>query len=148
MNSIIIKLNKVYFKGGIMRLQKKRVLVIFIFLMFSITNCQQDNSFTDQEELQQKINKLYADYDQKFNEILKLTVQQVGKETIKSENFSDRFSIPKKITITGTHYELGLTIGNMAVLYNMPLPYIYQRNDTFNKRIIEMYKKRWFLNAA
>ena len=57
---------------------------------------------------------VYAEYDREFRAYLANATQIVGKETIKVERLSDRFTVPQKLTIKGTPYEIGLTIGHVG----------------------------------
>jgi predicted choloylglycine hydrolase len=93
------------------------------------------------ESFQDQVNALYADYDQYFRAYLAEAVQAVGKPTIVLEDLSDRFTVPKKISITGSPYEVGFTIGRIAAQYRRILPLRSSSNQDLNEQIVQMYRR-------
>jgi hypothetical protein len=85
--------------------------------------------------------QVYREYDQKFRAYLANAVQIVGKETIKVERLSDRFTVPQKLTIQGTPYEIGLTIGHIAKQANERLPLVDETNRELNQKLAELLRK-------
>ena len=59
--------------------------------------------------------RVYDQYDLAVRrQSLARATQAVGKEVIKVERLSDRFTVPQKLTIQGTPYEIGLTVGHIG----------------------------------
>jgi predicted choloylglycine hydrolase len=86
-------------------------------------------------------NGLYAGYDKDFQKYLAVAVKTVGKETMKLEPLSARYSVPKKLTLNGTPFEIGLTIGNIAKQAGAKLPMLEEKNRKVNAKVIELYKR-------
>ena len=59
-------------------------------------------------------NQIYTEYDLEFRTFLAKANSRVGKEVIKVERLSDRFTVPQKLTVSGTPYEIGLTLGHIG----------------------------------
>jgi hypothetical protein len=85
--------------------------------------------------------RVYREYDQKFRAYLAKATQIVGKETIKVERLSDRFTVPQKLTIKGTPYEIGLTIGHIGKQAKERLPLVDETNRDLNQKFAELYRK-------
>src|SRR5262245_60949012 len=81
------------------------------------------------------------EYDQKFRAYLAKATQIVGKETIKVERLSDQFTVPQKLTIKGTPYEIGLTIGHIGKQAKERLPLVDEKNRELNQKLAELYRK-------
>ncbi len=114
------------------------LLILFTFVSF---NCKSVGNGADENDShQQAVNSLYAEYDQQFQEYLANALQEVGKDTIVLEQLSDQYTVPKKITITGTPYEIGYTIGHIANQYNHRPNLRTDANRTLNQQIVEMYQ--------
>ena len=65
---------------------------------------------------------VYAEYDREFQTFLAKANGRVGKEVIKVERLSDRFTVPQKLAIEGTHYEIGLILGHIGQEAQFGLP--------------------------
>jgi len=85
--------------------------------------------------------RVYREYDQKFRTYLANATQIVGKETIKVERLSDQFTVPQKLTIKGTPYEIGLTIGHIGKQAKERLPLVDEKNRELNQKLAELYRK-------
>ncbi len=122
------------------------ITIIFILLLSNCTPGEgnsniggEDNNGNDAH--QEAVNALYATYDQQFRNYLAVAVQAVGKETIVVEPLLNEYTIPKKVTITGTPYEIGYTIGHIANQYGSRLDLKTEKNSILNQQIIEMYER-------
>jgi predicted choloylglycine hydrolase len=84
---------------------------------------------------------VYSEYDQEFRAYLANATRLVGKETIKVERMSDRFTVPQKLTIKGSPYEIGLTIGHIGKQAKARLPLVDETNRDLNQKLAELYRK-------
>jgi hypothetical protein len=85
--------------------------------------------------------QVYREYDRKFRAYLAKATQIVGKETIRVERLSDQFTVPQKLTIKGTPYEIGLTIGHIGKQAKEHLPLVDETNRDLNQKLTELYRK-------
>lgn len=85
--------------------------------------------------------RVYREYDRKFRAYLAKATQIVGKETIKVERLSDQFTVPQKLTIKGTPYEIGLTIGHIGKQAKERLPLVDETHRELNQKLVELYRK-------
>jgi predicted choloylglycine hydrolase len=113
---------------------------VFLFSLISLIDCEKKSEPAGDTH-QEQVNALYADYDQYFQTYLADAVQAVGKPTIVLEDLSDQFTVPKKIAITGTPYEVGFTVGHIASQYRRILPLRSSSNQELNEQIVEMYRR-------
>ena len=97
------------------------------------------NYCSDNSQEAEKIAELYAHYDDNFKTFLSQAQQEMGKEIIKYE-IIDTDLLPKKVTITGNHYELGYLIGLIGKKYNHLLIRPTSPNQEINQKIIQMYQ--------
>ncbi|MDH4272918.1 MAG: C45 family autoproteolytic acyltransferase/hydrolase, partial [Candidatus Aminicenantes bacterium] len=120
----------------------RKILLSAAFLLglISLLNCEK-KSDPGGESHQDQVDRLYGDYDQYFQTYLAGAVQAVGKPTIVLENLSDHFTVPKKIAITGTPYEIGFTVGHIASQFSRLLPRRSDANRELNEQIVEMYRR-------
>lgn len=118
------------------------ILIAFILIVLILTGCKSRNKSgeTEPQSRRQKIDALYSDYDQKFREYLANASRELGKEVIELEPLSDCCTVPKKITITGTPYEIGFTIGHIAAQFNRNPQRVTEKNMTLNRQIAGMYE--------
>jgi len=84
---------------------------------------------------------VYAEYDREFQTFLAKANGRVGKEVIKVERLSDRFTVPQKLAIEGTHYEIGLILGHIGQEAQFGLPMLSETNRALNQKVIELYQK-------
>jgi predicted choloylglycine hydrolase len=84
---------------------------------------------------------VYAKYDRDFRIFLAKAGEFVGKEVIKVERLSDSFTVPQKLTIKGTPYEVGLTIGHIGKQTKAGLPMLTDSNRALNQKVIELYQR-------
>jgi hypothetical protein len=54
---------------------------------------------------------------------------------------SDRFTVPKKLTVRGTPREIGLTIGHVARQAGQPLPLVSTGGRALNQQIVDLYRR-------
>jgi predicted choloylglycine hydrolase len=96
-----------------------------------------------------QLDDLYQHYDDDFVRLLNLATRQMGKPILKYEAMAPG-SFPKKATVTGTHYELGLLVGLIARNYGMQVLRRNGSNADMNARITEMYRNIYpqFLEKA
>jgi hypothetical protein len=85
--------------------------------------------------------RVYREYDREFRAYLANATRLVGKETIKVERLSDQFTVPQKLTIKGTPYEIGLTIGHIGKQAKERLPLVDETNRDLNQKLAELYRK-------
>lgn len=90
---------------------------------------------------QAAVDQLYADYDREFLGYLANAVQAVGKETIKVEPLSDRYTTPKLMTVKGTPYDIGATIGHIARQFGRTPPLRTDADRDLNERVAAMYRR-------
>jgi len=84
---------------------------------------------------------VYSEYERDFEARLAKVCKRVGKQVIKVEPLSPQFTVPRKLTIKGTPYELGLTIGSLGKLSGSRLPMLSDANQDLNRRVIELYQR-------
>ena len=128
-------------KVAVARSAKKTALVICILSLLIYSHCKPDAQVNTGDSRQESINQLFADYDQQFQQLLANAVAAVGKETIRLEPLSDRFTVPKKLTISGTAYEIGYTIGHISNQFNHTPKQVSESKKQLNQQIIQMYQK-------
>jgi predicted choloylglycine hydrolase len=85
--------------------------------------------------------RLYADYDKDFQKYLAVAVKAVGKETMKLEPLSTRYSVPKKLSLKGTPFEIGLTIGHIAKHSGAKLPMLAEKDRQLSDKVTDLYKR-------
>jgi Linear amide C-N hydrolases, choloylglycine hydrolase family len=90
---------------------------------------------------QQQLDQLYADYDRDFLSYLANAAQAVGRPTMVVERLSDRFTVPKRLTVRGTPREIGLTIGHVARQAGHPLPLVSEAGRALNQQIVDLYRR-------
>src|SRR5262249_1712169 len=81
------------------------------------------------------------DYDREFRAYLAEANQIVGKETIQVERLSDRFTVPQKLTIRGTPYDIGLTIGHIGRRAKARLPVVADADRAGNRKVADLYRR-------
>jgi Linear amide C-N hydrolases, choloylglycine hydrolase family len=90
---------------------------------------------------QAAVDRLYADYDREFLGYLANAVQSVGRETIKVEPLVGRHATPKLMTVKGTPYDIGATIGHIARQFGRTPPLRTDANRDLNERVAAMYQR-------
>src|SRR5262245_49978307 len=85
--------------------------------------------------------RVYREYDREFRAYLAHAAEVVGKETIKVERLSDRFTVPQKLTIQGTPYEIGRTIGHVGRQARAKLPLLDETNRALNQKLADLYRR-------
>jgi predicted choloylglycine hydrolase len=84
---------------------------------------------------------VYGDYDLKFRGYLARAKQTIGKEIIKVERLSEQFTVPQKLIIKGTPYEVGLTIGHIGRQAKARLPMLAENERIRNQQVAELYRR-------
>lgn len=87
------------------------------------------------------IDPVYSQYEKDFRAYLAKATKRVGKEVIKVEPLSDEFTVPRKLSIKGTPYELGLTIGQIGKQAGFRLPLLTETNSKLNGKVIDLYRR-------
>jgi predicted choloylglycine hydrolase len=82
---------------------------------------------------------VYAEYERDLQALLPKVSKRVGKEVIKVEPLSQQFTVPRKLAIKGTPYELGLTIGYIGRQTGARLPMLSDKD--LNRKVIELYQR-------
>src|SRR5262245_8758502 len=85
--------------------------------------------------------RVYGEYDREFQTYLAKAAAVVGKESIKVERLSDRFSVPKRLTIKGTPYEIGLTIGHVGRQAGARPPLLGESDRALNQKFTDLYRR-------
>ncbi len=85
--------------------------------------------------------RVYSEYDRECRAYLAHAAEVVGKETIKVERLSDRFTVPQKLTIQGTPYEIGRTIGHVGRQARAKLPLLDETNRALNQKLADLYRR-------
>jgi hypothetical protein len=118
------------------RLKLLFILLLFIWLGFCSQDNSNDGNIPGESERRRQ---LYDQYDDYFKELLNYIVSAAGKEVIKYETI-DAGILTKKITITGSYYDLGYHLGimgrEMGIFPRMSTP----ASQGINNEIIEMYE--------
>ncbi len=84
---------------------------------------------------------VYAEYEQDFRALLPKVSKRVGKEILKVEPWSQQFTVPRKLAIKGTPYELGLAIGYIGKHAGTRLPLLKDANRDVNRKVTELYQR-------
>jgi hypothetical protein len=84
--------------------------------------------------------RVYAEYDRAFQTFLAKANGRVGKEVIKVERLSDQFTVPQKLAIKGTPYEIGLILGYVGQEAQIRLPMLSETNRALNQKVMELYQ--------
>jgi hypothetical protein len=92
---------------------------------------------------QRTIDQLYDGYDDDFLRYLAVATQATGVPTMVVERLSDRFTVPKKLTVRGTSREVGLTIGHLARQAGQPLPLVSNGSRALNQQIVDLYRRAY-----
>src|SRR5689334_15049341 len=74
------------------------------------------------------IDPVYSQYEKDLRVYLAKATKLVGKEVIKVEPLSEQFTVPRKLSIKGTPYELGLTLGQIGKQAGFRLPLLTETN--------------------
>jgi len=83
---------------------------------------------------------LYDRFDDRFQEHLAAATREMGREVLIYESISPDL-LPKKVTISGTHYELGYLLGLIASKHRGPwFRTRTSQNEAINQQIVEMYE--------
>ncbi len=94
-------------------------------------------------EMHKKRRQLYADFDKQFLELLASTQSEMGKEVLRYEQIGKDL-LPRKITIGGTHRDLGRLIGLIAKNFfgDVMKREIFRKpeSEEIHRRIIDMYR--------
>ena len=85
--------------------------------------------------------RVYDQYDLTFRASLAGATRAVGKEVIKVERLSDRFTVPQKLTIQGTPYEIGLTVGHIGRQAKACLPILAEADRALNREVADLYRR-------
>jgi predicted choloylglycine hydrolase len=120
-------------------MKRSKVKILFIILLMTFFfHCKQE--VTQPADESNKINELYKNYDERFKEILNSILRETGKEIIKYETLSPNI-LTKKMTVTGSYYELGYHIGLVGWHFGMYPDRISEEDRELNNAIIKMYEE-------
>lgn len=121
---------------------KKLHPILFTGIIFiSLVLCHCDPEPSDEVTHQESVDSLFDTYDQEFIGYLANTVQATGKNTIVLTPLSDRFTTPKKMTIKGTPYDIGFTMGHIAGQFNHRPAQVSDNQRELNGQIADMYRR-------
>src|ERR1041385_4100728 len=85
--------------------------------------------------------RLYCEYDQRFRAFLARATQVVGAETIQVERLSEQFTVPQKLSVKGSPYEVGLTIGHIGKQARFCPTTVRSTNRALNEKVVAVYQK-------
>jgi len=114
----------------------KRAVAAFLVLFFPIAAI-----IVLLHDPRAEADRIYHQYDRNFRAYLAKATKIVGKETIKAEPLSDQFTVPRKLTIRGTPYEIGLTIGHIAKQANSHPPKLIDAHRALNQKVVDLYRR-------
>ena len=115
--------------------QKKPFIMLLLFLLLIFhAGCQRESP-------QQGLDLLLQTYDRQFQEYLATAQQEMGKEIIRYSSMSDGVAIPKRMEISGSHYDYGSLVGRIARLSGRSPRRVQAQRRELNDRIIDMYRK-------
>lgn len=127
-------MNRIYHKFA--RLRIKILIGLLSFTIICNLSCESDGPTISRTTVTEN---LYAHFDDDFKTYLTQATQEMGKEILTYEDISPGL-LPKKITITGNHYELGYLIGLIAKKkYGTVEKTRTPENEQINQEIINMY---------
>jgi predicted choloylglycine hydrolase len=112
------------------------ILLLFIWLVFCSQGDSNDANVPGESE---RIRELYDHYDDYFKELLNYIVSATGNEVIKYETINAG-ALTKKVTITGSYYDLGFHIGMMGREMGIFPRMRTSASQEINNAIIEMYE--------
>lgn len=130
---------------------KKQFLFVYpLLLIFFISGCSHENEQIVRPTYQERLEELSATYDRDFITSLDNAQKTIGKKILTYSSISDRFTIPKYMEISGSHYDYGLLVGYLANQCGNPLRRVSGGRRELNNRIIEMYQQIYpkFLEIA
>lgn len=93
------------------------------------------------ERTRDECDPVYGEYDRECRAYLANATRTVGKETIKVERLSDRFTVPQKLTIQGTPYDIGQTIGHVGRQAEAKLPLADETHRALNQKLADLYRR-------
>ena len=84
-------------------------------LVFSTTQCGENAPRQDDSaDRQAQIDRLLATYDQEFIGYLARAREAMGREVLSYTPISSDLTIPKRMDISGSHYDYGYLVGHIA----------------------------------
>src|SRR5262249_9561306 len=122
------------------RTAMKRVIAVLSVLLVGLVVAFLGSRWT-RDRASGESARVYGEYDREFRAHLAKATQTLGKETIQVERLSDRFTVPKKLTINGTPYEIGLTIGHIGKQTRAHLPLLDETHRALNQKLADLYRR-------
>jgi len=124
-------------------MRSKRLCVLLLVLTILICACtsEQDDEGSNTTSRQERMEELWATYDEDFVTNLQQAQEEMGKTVMTYTPISDQFTIPKRIDISGSHHDLGLLIGHLARQYGWAPRRVTLVQGDLNNRIIDMYRR-------
>lgn len=119
----------------------KPITVYIILVVLLLYGCQTDSEDTHTPSYQERLDRLTSIYDETFISYLQQAEETMGKRIFTYSAISDRFSIPKQIEITGSHFELGQLLGHIARQQGSTPSRISENQRALNNEIIAMYRE-------
>ncbi len=115
---------------------------LICLIVLSTAGCGGETSPTaSTPDRQDEIDRLMATFDQQFVTYLANTRQTMGQEVLTYSPIADGLHIPKRMDITGTHYDLGYLIGDIARQHDRRPRLVAAHGRDLNGQIIEMYRR-------
>jgi hypothetical protein len=111
----------------------RRLLPLLGLLLLAISVTSLDRQSPD--------GRIYGEYDREFRAYLAKAAGHVGKETIRVERLSGRFTVPKRLTVKSTPYEIGLTIGHVGRQAGARPPLLGDGDRALNQKFTELYRR-------
>ena len=117
------------------------VLLALLALLVFPAGCRRDGDGDTGESREQRLDQLLQTHDRQFQEYLAAAQREMGKEILKYSPVASGVSIPKRMDVSGSHYEYGNLVGRIARLYGQGPRRAAANRREFNDRIMEMYRR-------
>jgi predicted choloylglycine hydrolase len=120
---------------------KGPVLLALSLLLVFQAGCRRDEDGDTGESREQRLDRLLQTHDRQFQEYLATAQREMGKEILKYSSVSNDVAIPKRMDVSGSHYEYGSLVGRIARLYGQDPRRVAVNRREFNDRIMDMYRR-------
>jgi predicted choloylglycine hydrolase len=117
------------------------VLLALLALLVFPAGCRRDGDDNSGETREQRLDQLLQTHDRQFQEYLAAAQREMGKEILRYSPVSGGVSIPKRMDVSGSHYEYGNLVGRIALLYGQRPRQVAADRREFNDRIMDMYRR-------
>ena len=112
-----------------------------VALALWVAGCGGGDAILSIEDRQAEIEGLRATYDREFVAYLAGAREAMGREVLTYSPISSDLAIPRRMDISGTHYDFGALVGHIARQSGMQPPRASAGRVDLNRRIIAMYRE-------